>query len=79
MPTPLDEVTQAAIHLSPRQKLVLAEYLLESAEAEGGIDADAEEAWETEIQDRIRGIDEGRIAGVSYDAVMKAAEQRLAS
>lgn len=78
MPTVLDAVTQAAMQLSSRQKLVLAEHLMESADAEGGIDADAEQAWEAEIQDRIRGLDQGEVAGVSYEEVMNAAERRLA-
>ncbi|HYF34297.1 MAG TPA: addiction module protein [Prosthecobacter sp.] len=79
MPTALDEVAQAAIQLSPRQKLMLAELLIESADAEGGTDEGAEMAWEEEIQERIRGIDDGRVMGVGYEEVMKEAEARLQS
>ena len=75
MPTTLEQVTKEAMDLPPRQKLALAEFLLESAEA--AADPDAEAAWDSEIRDRIRAIDEGRVAGVSYEDVMRSAEARL--
>ena len=62
--------------LPPRQKLALAEFLLESAEA--AADPDAEAAWDSEMRDRIRALDEGRVAGVPYEDVMRSAEARLA-
>ena len=75
MPTTLEQVTKEAMDLPPRQKLALAELLLESAEA--AADPEAEAAWDSEIRDRIRAIDEGRVAGVSYEDVMRSAEARL--
>jgi len=63
MPATLEQVTKEAMDLSPRQKLALAEFLLESAEA--AADPEAEAAWDSEIRDRIRAIDEGRAAGVT--------------
>ena len=75
MPTTLEQVTKEAMDLPPRQKLALAEFLLESAEA--AADPEAEAAWDSEIRDRIRAIDEGRVAGVSYEDVMRSAEARL--
>jgi hypothetical protein len=75
MPTTLEQVTKDAMDLPPRQKLALAEFLLESAE--GVVDTEAEGAWEVEIQDRIRAIDEGRAIGQSYEEVMREAERRL--
>ncbi len=75
MPTALEQVTKDAMDLPPRQKLALAEFLMESADA--GADPEAEAAWDSEIRDRIRAIDAGRVTGVSYEAVMHAAEQRL--
>ena len=59
MPATLEQVTKEAMDLSPRQKLALAEFLLESAEA--AADPEAEAAWDSEI----RAIDEGRAAGVT--------------
>ena len=76
MPATLEQVTKEAMDLPPRQKLALAEFLLESAEA--AADPEAEAAWDSEIRDRIRAIDEGRVAGVSYADVMRSAEERLA-
>ncbi len=60
--------------LSPRERLVLAEFLLASAEA--AVDPEAEAAWDSEIRDRIQAIDEGRVAGVAFEDVMRAAERR---
>jgi len=37
----------------------------------------ADAAWDLEIRDRIRAIDEGRVAGVSHEDVMRSAEARL--
>ena len=75
MPTTLEQDTKEATDLPPRQKLALAEFLLESVEA--AADPEAEAAWDSEIRDRIRAIDEGRVAGVSYEDVMRSAEARL--
>ena len=75
MPTALEQVTKDAMDLPHRQKLALAEFLMESAEAQAN--PEAEVAWDSEIRDRIRAIDAGRVTGVSYEAVMHAAEQRL--
>ena len=61
--------------LPPRQKLALAEFLLESVDA--AADPEAEAAWDFEIRDRIRAVDEGRVIGVAYADVMRSAEERL--
>ena len=76
MPKALEEVTKDAMDLPPRQRLALAGFLLESADA--AADPEAEAAWDSEIRDRIRAIDEGRVTGVAYEVVMRAAERRLA-
>ena len=76
MPVALEQITKDAMDLPPRQKLALAEFLLESAEAAG--DPEAEGAWDTEVRDRVRAVDEGRVIGVSYEDVMRTAEGRLA-
>ncbi len=75
MPPALEQVTKDAMDLPPQQKLALAEFLIESAETDA--DPEAEAAWDSELRDRIRAIDAGRVTGVSYEAVMRAAEQRL--
>ena len=76
MPKALEEVTKEAMNLPPRQRLALAEFLLESAD--GAADPEAEAAWDSEIRDRIRAIDEGHVTGIAYEEVMRAAERRLA-
>jgi putative addiction module component (TIGR02574 family) len=75
MPAALEQIAKDAMDLSPRQKLALAEFLMESAEGAG--DPEADIAWDREIRERIRAIDEGRVVGVSYEEVMRAAEARL--
>ena len=72
----LEEVTKEAMDLSPRQRLALASFLLESADAAS--DPDAEAAWDSEIRDRIREIDEGHVNGIAYADVIREAERRLA-
>lgn len=76
MPATLAQITKEAMDLSPRQKLALAEFLIESAEASR--DSEAEEMWEAELGERIQAIDDGRVTGVSYEDVMRSAEERLA-
>jgi uncharacterized membrane-anchored protein len=76
MPKALEELTKEAMELAPRQKLALAGLLLESADA--AADPEAEAAWDCEIRERIRAIDEGRVTGITHEDVMRAAERRLA-
>lgn len=61
--------------LAPHQKLALAGFLLEIADT--AIDNEAEAAWDSEIRDRIYAIDAGRVTGIAYEDVMRAAERRL--
>ena len=75
MSASLAKITKEAMDLPRRQKLALAEFLLESADATA--DPEAEAAWDSEIRDRIRAIDEGRVAGVPYEDVMRSVEARL--
>lgn len=75
MPSALEKVTKEAMELPLRHKLALVELLMESAEGAG--DAEAEVAWDVEIRERIRAIDEGRVTGISYEEVMRTADGRL--
>lgn len=67
---------EEALNLPLQQRLALAGFLLESAEA--ARDPEAEAAWEAEIRDRMQAIDDGRVAGVPYEDVLREAESRLA-
>lgn len=69
MPKPLEEVAKEAMDLPPHQKLALAGFLLESADIAS--DPEADSTWDSEIRDRIRAIDEGRVVGVAYEDVMR--------
>jgi hypothetical protein len=62
--------------LSRQQRLALAGFLLENADSAS--DPDAKAVWDSEIRDRIRAIDEGRVTGIAYADVMREAERRLA-
>ena len=75
MLTALERVTKDAMDLPSRQKLALAEFLLESADT--AVDPEAEAGWDSEIRDRIRAVDDGHVTGVAYEDVMRAAEKRL--
>ena len=76
MPRALEEIAKEAMDLPPRQRLALAEFLLESADA--AADPETEAAWDSEIRDRVRALKEARVSGIAYEDVMRAAERRLA-
>ena len=76
MPTALEQVTKEAMDLPPCERLALAEVLIESTDVAAEPEAGA--AWDAEIRERIRAVDEGRVTGVAYEDVMRAAESRLA-
>jgi putative addiction module component (TIGR02574 family) len=76
MANTLDQIAKDAMDLPPHQKLALAGFLLESADA-GAADPQAEAAWDAEIRDRILAVEQGRVIGVSYEEVMRSAETRL--
>lgn len=71
----LEEITKEAMDLPPRQRLALAGLLLESADV--AADPEADVAWDSEIRDRIKAIDEGRVTGIAYEEVKRAAERHL--
>ena len=72
-----EEITKDAMDLLPREKITLAGLLLETASE--SMDPGADAAWESELDDRIRAIDEGRVTGVAYEEVMKEASSLLKS
>ena len=76
MPATLEDITQQVLQLPARQRLVLAGFLLEMGDA--GDHPEVDEAWEQEIQDRIKAVDSGSVMGISYSDVMREADQRLA-
>jgi putative addiction module component (TIGR02574 family) len=77
MSTAFEEITKEALKLSRQQRLALAGFLLEMDDP-GGNDPEIEAAWEKEILARIQAVDDGTASAVSYDEVMRAAQDRLA-
>lgn len=75
MASAIAEITEKALSLPLPQRLALAGFLLESAEA--APDPESEAAWDAEIRDRIQAIDDGRVQGVPYSGVIREAEKRL--
>lgn len=72
-----EEIAREASQLSREQRLDLASMLLNLNDATPGADASAE--WEKEILARIQSIDGDAVEGVSFEAVMREAEDRLTS
>jgi hypothetical protein len=72
-----EEIAQEAIQLSREQRLELASLLLELDEGANGAEVSA--VWEQEILARIRAVDENQIEGLSFETVMRDAEDRLTS
>ena len=77
MTSTLEQLTLGALQLPGRQRLALAGFLLETTDA--ALDADTDEAWEREIQDRLLAVDAGRVAGIPWEQVLLEADKRLAS
>lgn len=74
----LEEISREAMALPISERLALANQLLESAESLNEKSDEVSAAWESEIQDRIRAIDEGLVVGHSYEAVQQEVAKLLA-
>ena len=72
-----EEIAREATQLSREQRLSLAQLLLELNE--GSAEPDVSAAWEQEILARIRAVDENQAEGVSFETVLRDAEDRLTS
>ena len=75
MPATLEAIVHEVIDLPNHQRLALARIILD---LDGGAaDADAEAAWDVEIQARLKAYDEGRLETVSWEEVKRDIESRL--
>jgi len=72
-----EEIAREATQLSREQRLHLASLLLELNE--GPADAETSAEWEQEILARIRAVDENEADGISFEKVIRDAEDRLTS
>jgi hypothetical protein len=75
MTATLESITRQVMQLSARQRLALAGFLLEMDDSAEHPETD--EAWEREIQSRIRAVDGGTVSGIPYRDVMREADRRL--
>ena len=74
-----EEIAREATQLSREQRLELATLLLQLNEGSTDSDSEVNAAWEEEILARIQAVDENQTKGVSFETVMRAAEDRLTS
>jgi putative addiction module component (TIGR02574 family) len=79
MPKTLTEVTQEAAELPGPERLKLARILLELSETETEPLADAQNAWDSEIERRLHEIRSGQVKGVPLEEVKKRIEGRFSS
>ena len=75
MSSKLAEITQDALRLPGDEQLRLARTLLEKCEALG--DADADAAWEDEIERRIKSIDAGLAKSRPFAEVVAEVDRQL--
>ena len=64
----LEEITRDAVQLPRHQRLALARFLIEldDPSRDDAIDA----AWDAEIRERVRAVEEGRTVGIPHDEVL---------
>jgi putative addiction module component (TIGR02574 family) len=79
MPKTLSEVTQEAAELPEPERLKLAHILLELSETDTEPHADAENAWESEIERRLQELRSGQVKGIPLEQVKKRIEGRFPS
>jgi len=72
-----EEITKELIMLPKRERLEIVRFLLFLDSR--SLDTDIESAWEEEIMDRVRAVDEGKATGIDYNKAMKEIEQRFIS
>jgi hypothetical protein len=74
MGSALERIIRDAMELPVHERLVLAHQLIDTAGPAEREEDDVSPAWESEIQDHIRAIDEGWDQGVCFDEMMRSAE-----
>jgi putative addiction module component (TIGR02574 family) len=77
MPKTLSEVTRDAAGLPEPERLKLARTLLELSEPGTESPADLQEAWDEEIEQRLRELRSGEVKGVPLEEVKRRIESRF--
>ena len=75
MSTALEKVTREAVDLPRHQRLALARFLIELDDP--AADEGVQQAWDAEISDRVRAVQEGRTEGIPYEQVLARVDRRL--
>jgi len=75
MSTSLETITKQAVDLPRHQRLALARFLIEMDDSVA--DGDVQQAWDTEISERVRAVQEGRTEGIPYEEVLARVDRRL--
>jgi len=74
MPKTLSELTRDAAELPAPERLKLARILLDLSESETAPTADAQAAWDEEIERRLQELRLGTVRGVLLDEVKRKIE-----
>lgn len=71
----LEQITRDAVQLPKDQRLTLAKILLEMDDSAG--DSGVEAAWDKEIHERVRAVEEGKAEGIPYEQARARIDDRL--
>ena len=72
----IKDLTQELIRLPKRERLEIVRFLLFLDNRSQDFD-DIDSAWEQEITDRIRAVDNGTAIGMDYDQAMRTIEKHF--
>jgi len=75
MSTTLEAITKQVIDLPRHQRLALARFLIEMDDPAS--DEDVQQAWDAEITERVRALQEGGTNGIPYEQVLARVNRRL--
>ena len=73
----IEKLTTELIGLPKRERLEIVRFLLFLDNRSSNPD-DTDSAWEKEISDRIRAVDDGTAIGIDYNMAMQKLEKRFA-
>ena len=72
----IEDLTTELTKLSKKERLEIVKLLLSLDVRSLNFD-DIDSAWEKEITDRVRAVDEGTAIGIDYDKAMQKIEKRF--
>ncbi|MBF0202454.1 MAG: addiction module protein [Desulfamplus sp.] len=72
----IEEITTELIKLPKRERLEIVRFLLFLDNRSPDTNS-VDSAWEKEIADRVRAVDEGKAIGIDYDEAMQRIKKRF--